>query len=146
MKTDDTDAAYLRLQVKLLAGMAVGAIAATASELVELLDGPEATGILLSALTILGWSYAAWALMRNSIASQRGDFSALENDELYTSFRASSFTTGFGAMLITQIIFLVGGDVLAKFSQIELSVSFAAATSISIGLIAALSRFVYLSR
>ena len=60
--------------------------------------------------------------------------------------RAESFKFGFIATIAVQVLGLVGTDVLAGFTNVQLSVSFMATLSIAVGVTAGLGRFVYLNR
>lgn len=146
MNNPNHEQRYVQLQAQILAGITVGMVASAGSELINLSGGAEAVSLALSAITILGFLFAAWALIRTARASGRGDFQVLQNDELYADYRAKAFATGFGAMMVVLMLFLIGGDLLSKLTAVELNSSFVASSGIATGLIAALARFVLLSR
>jgi len=49
-------------------------------------------------------------------------------------------------VLLLQVILLVGNDVLGKLAGVEVTVDFVVNLTISVGVIAALGRFLYLNR
>jgi len=61
-------------------------------------------------------------------------------------FGMAAGTLGFTAVLLLQVILLVGNDVLGKLAGVEVTVDFVVNLTISVGVIAALGRFLYLNR
>jgi len=135
-----------RLQTHILIGVSIGAVGSALSELLELTGSPLPLDMFLSILTMAGWVFAIWALIRTANVAKHPQFKVLARDERYASLRAEACAAGFAAMIVVQLVFLIGNDVLNKLIETDLNASFVASTSIAIGFVASLGRFVYLNR
>ncbi|WP_405224309.1 hypothetical protein [Lentisalinibacter sediminis] len=134
-----------RLQVMLL-GMAVGTLGFTGGELLEMTGIGGGWAVALSLLTLAGWLTFAAALIAAARLDSRELLTSVVDDERVAYLRGQSFQFGFAAVLLLQVILLVGSDVLRKFAGVELTVDFVVNLTISVGVLAALGRFLYLNR
>jgi len=146
MNIDQIEAKHDRLQRYILLGASVGSIGFALQELVKLLDGPDSVYLLLTVVTLSGWLIGAWAMIATSSLVKEKGIENILKDERLARIRGKSFEFGFAALLATQIVLLVGNDVLIKFTDVELTVSFATNLSIAVAFVASLGRFVYLNR
>lgn len=146
MNIEKIEEKHDRMQRLIFLGASVGSIGFALQELIKLLDGPDSIYLLLTVVTLAGWLIGAWAMIATSSLMKEKGIENILNDERFERIRGKSFEFGFAALLAAQITLLVGNDMLIKFTDIELTVSFATNLSIAVAFVASLGRFVYLNR
>ena len=135
-----------RLQRALFLGATVGSTGFAGHEFVEMIGGPRIMSVLFGIITVVGWLVFAVTLVRTAHLDKAGALRGLLNDDRYILIRAESFKAGFVAVLAVQVLFLVGSNMLNLFTDIRLTVPFAATFSIAVALCVSLGRFVQLNR
>lgn len=134
-----------RLQVMLL-GMAVGTLGFTGGELLEMTGVGGRWTVALSLVTLAGWLTFLAALIAASRLDSSEVLTSVVEDERVVHLRGRAFQFGFAAVLLLQVLLLVGNDVGRKFGGVEMTVDFVVNLTLSTGVIAALGRFLYLNR
>jgi general stress protein CsbA len=135
-----------RLQRALFLGALTGSTGFAGHEFVGMIGGPRIMLVLFSVITVVGWLAFAVTLVRTAHTDKAGALRGLLNDERYILIRAESFKAGFAAVLAVQVLFLAGSNMLNLFTDLRLTVPFAATFTIAVGLCVSLGRFVQLNR
>ncbi len=117
------------------------------SEGLELAGRDSGTDMLaLSALTIAGYLTFVVGLLAGKISGNRELLGAVAADERVRAIRGDAFTWGFSAMLVFQVLVLVGVPVVGRISGVAIPAEILANLSIGTGIVAAFSRYLWLDR
>lgn len=135
-----------RLQRALFLGATSGSTGFAGHEFVEMIHGPRVMAVLFAIVTVVGWLTFAVTLVRIAHLDRAGAIRSLLHDERYILVRAESFKAGFVAILAVQVVLLAASNMLSLFTEIRLTVPFAATFSIAVALCVSLGRFVQLNR
>ncbi len=146
MDTETLERRHTRRMQVMLLGMAVGTIGFTGGELLEMTGVGGGWAVALSLLTLAGWLTFGAALVAAARLDSGEVMTSVADDERVAHLRGRSFQFGFAAVLLLQVILLVGSDVLSKFAGVAMAVDFVVNLTISVGVIASLGRFLYLNR
>jgi len=128
------------------AGLAVGTVALAVSNLAGSLQMETRWLVMVDILILLGWITFAGALIATTGRAEGEDFSPELVEARLLYVRGRSFTTGFIAIMVTQVLILVGDSVLLRTSGASLDLGFTATFSIAVGLLFSLLRFIQLNR
>lgn len=134
-----------RLQLMLL-GMGVGTLGFVTGELLEIADAGPGWRLAVALVAMAGWLTFAFALIAAARFDRQEVLTSAVDDERVAYLRGRSYQFGFAAVLLLQVILLVGSDVLSKFAGVELTVDLVVNLTISVAVIASLGRFLYLNR
>jgi len=134
-----------RLQAMLF-GMAVGTLGFTGGELLEMSGVGGVWAVALSLITLAGWLTFLAALIAASRLDSSEVLTSVVDDERVAHLRGRAFQAGFAAVLLLQVLLLVASDALRKFAGVEMTVDFVVNLTLSVGVITALGRFLYLNR
>lgn len=144
--TETLERQHTRRLLLMLLGMAVGTLGFVAGEVLEIADAGLGWRMAASLVTVAGWLTFGLVLIAASRLDRREMLTSVVDDERVAHLRGRAYEFGFAAVMLLHIVLLVGGDVLRKFVGVELGVDFVANLTISVGVIAALGRFLYLNR
>lgn len=128
------------------AGLAVGTVALAVSNLAGSLQMEARWLVVVDIAILLGWITFAWALISTTGRAERDDFSPELAEARLLYIRGRSFTAGFIAIMVTQVLILVSDAVLLRTAGASLDLGFAATFSIAVGLLFSLLRFIQLNR
>ncbi|MEM9385950.1 MAG: hypothetical protein AAGA68_12875 [Pseudomonadota bacterium] len=145
MDIENLERRHDRLQMWMLIGITVGSLGFAGQELIQLLKGPKAAELGLAVLTLVGWLIGAAAILSSSSLRKERGIENLLGDERLANLRGEAFQFGFVALLITQVVLLVGNEMLLRLTEVELTVAFAANLSIAVAVVSSLGRFVQLN-
>ena len=146
MDQDSLEQRHDRLQKFIFFGVAIGSTGFALQELLHMLGGNPPVHVALTVASLAGWIFACWAMYSTSSLVKEKGLEKILQDERLRTLRYKAFEFGFASLLTVQILLMVSNDFLNKFTDVQLTVSFAANLSIAVALMSSFGRFVYLNR
>lgn len=132
----------------MIAGLVVGLTAMSVSEVFRILDTEldKSVDLAITFCSLAGWLVVVGVLFSLSRGNDSEMLAAPVDDERVRENRWRAYEFAFSAVLVTQLVFMIGGAALQKTTGFNPSLSLTANLTIGIGLAAALIRFQQLNR
>jgi hypothetical protein len=132
----------------MLAGLVVGITAMSVDEVLRILDSDidKRLDLAITLCSLAGWLVVVGVLFALSRSDDSEMLAAPVDDERVQENRWRAYQFAFNAVLVTQLVFMIGGAFLQKTTGFNPSLSLTANLTIGIGLAAALFRFQQLNR
>jgi hypothetical protein len=132
----------------MLAGLVVGITAMSIDEVFRILeaDVDKWLDLAITLCSLAGWLVVVGVLFALSRSNDSEMLAAPVDDERVQENRWRAYQFAFNAVLVTQLVFMIGGAFLQKSTGFSPSLSLTANLTIGIGLVAALLRFQQLNR
>ena len=135
----------------MMVGITTGVVGLISQEIVSFLDGGTTWDLTASGVTLAGWFFFIFALIRlkslRHNIGQKGDLlTGVIDDERVQANRSNAFSFGLTAAMVWQICVIVGVPLMAKFTDFTLTAVLVANVTIGIAIVASIGRFLHLER
>lgn len=132
----------------MIAGLILGLTAMSVDEVLRILgaDIDKTLDLAISGCALAGWAIVVAVLFSLSRGNDSEMLAAPVDDERVQENRWRAYQFAFSAVLVTQLVFMIGGAFLQKSIDFNPSLALTANLTIGIGLAAALIRFQQLNR
>lgn len=144
------EAQHERLQGHLIFSFAFVVLGLVGKEVVESFNpvGPWDISASVVLLIGCGWFVVALMRLRNlGTVTEKGDFYVgIFDDERVRDIRSQAFSFGLMAVIVLQVLMLIGNVVIEQATTFSISTELAINLTIGTAVIASLARFKYLNR